>query len=90
MRAPSSFHSTDAGPVAASADATSVDGLASIGNTGRLGSRSTASRAERPPVSASVAAVSRSPVIIDARRIDATGTSAAAATADVITPSSAP
>ncbi len=37
-RAPSSFHSTDAKPVAASADSTSLDGLASIGNTGRLGS----------------------------------------------------
>ena len=36
-RAPSSFHSTDAAPVVARAAATSADGLANIGSTGRLG-----------------------------------------------------
>ena len=53
MRAPSSFHSTDAGPVAASAAATSVAGDASIGCTARPGhhARRRAS-ASTPPVSA--------------------------------------
>ena len=44
-RAPSSFHSTEAVPIAASAASTSADGLANIGNTGRFGSN--AERVER-------------------------------------------
>ena len=46
-RAPSSFHSTDAAPVAPSAAATSLAGLASIGSTGRLGCKR--DRVERLP-----------------------------------------
>ena len=64
-RAPSSFHSTDAAPVAARAAATSADGLANIGNTGRLGCKVSASSASRPPVRATLAAISRSPAIIE-------------------------
>ena len=47
-RAPSSFHSTDAAPVVARAAATSADGLANIGSTGRLGCKVRASSASRP------------------------------------------
>ncbi len=90
IRAPSSFHSTDAGPVASSAAATSAAGDASIGCTARPGTIPTAPSASTPPVSAAVAVTPRSPANMWARRTAAIGTSAALATASTITPSSAP
>ena len=87
---PSSFHSTDAGPVAASAAATSGAGDASIGCTARPGTMPTAARASTPPVSAACAVRPRSPASMWARRTAAIGTPAAFATASTITPSSAP
>ena len=50
MRAPSSFHSTEASPVSPMAAATSVAGEASIGCTGRNGVNSIAASAGAPPV----------------------------------------
>ena len=90
MRAPSSFHSTDAGPVAASAVATSGAGDASIGCTARPGTMPTVASAASPPVSAARAVAPREPDIMCARRTAAIGTPAALATASTITPSSAP
>ena len=90
MRAPSSFHSTDAGPVASSAAATSSAVDASIGWTGRSSSSRTAASASTPSVSARRAVTRRSPLSIAARRTTSSGTSAARAIASVITPSSAP
>jgi len=90
MRAPSSFHSTDAGPVALSASATVAAVAASIGCTGCSGVRPMASSPASPSVSATVAAFPRSPENIAARRTASIGTPAAFATASVITPSSAP
>ncbi len=50
IRAPSSFHSTEASPVSPMAAATSVAGDASIGCTGRNGVNSIAANAGAPPV----------------------------------------
>ena len=91
IRAPSSFHSTDAGPVAVSAASTSAAGVASIGCTARPGHHpdrrqrvDAACRARRQPCTP------RSPASMWARRTAAIGTPAALATASTITPSSAP
>ena len=89
-RAPSSFHSTEANPISSTASPALAAGLANIGCTGRPGWSRTAASAGPPPVSAACAAAPRSPAIIAARRTDATGTSAALATAVSTTPSSAP
>ena len=63
---------------------------ASIGRTGRPTSRPNAASAALPPDSAAAATTPSEPRSIMARRTSATGTSAARATASVITPSSAP
>ena len=63
---------------------------ASIGRTGRPTSRPNAASAALPPLSAAAATTPSEPRSIMARRTSATGTSAARATASVITPSSAP
>ena len=55
MRAPSSFHSTDAGPAAASASATAGAPAASIGWTARRTSRPTPASPPAPSVSATPA-----------------------------------
>ena len=63
---------------------------ASIGRTGRPTSRPKAASAPLPPARAAAATAPSEPRSIMARRISATGTEAARATASVITPSSAP
>ena len=63
---------------------------ASIGRTGRPTSSPNARSASLPPVSAAAATAPSEPRSIMARRISATGTEAARATASVMTPSSAP
>ena len=63
---------------------------ASIGRTGRPTSRPNAASAALPPLSAAAATTPSEPRSIMARRTSATGTSAARATASVMTPSSAP
>ncbi len=90
IRAPSSFHSTAAGPVLASADSTSGAVEASIGAIGRPTSSRNAASAGSPSPSAAEATAPRSPRSISARRTAATGTSAAFATASPTTAVSAP
>ena len=77
MRAPSSFHSTEARPVAANASATDAALAASIGWTGRSTSKPISASAASPTVSARRAASARSPLSIAARRTAAAGTCAA-------------
>ena len=90
-RMPSSFHSTAAGPPIL-ASASSMDGslAASIGFSGCPTSSPNPASAGLPPLSAAPATAGSDPRSITARRTCATGTSAARATASVITPSSAP
>ena len=90
MRAPSSFHSTDASPVSASASAMLAAGEASIGCTGWVGLSSIAASPGLPSVRATRAAVASDPVNIAPRWTSASETSAALATAAAMTPSSAP
>jgi hypothetical protein len=90
MRAPSSFHSTDAGPTSASAASTAGAPDASIGCTPRPTSSPIPARPASPSVSATAATRPRSPESIAARRTSASGTAAARATASVMTPASAP
>ncbi len=88
---PSSFHSTAAAPpTLARASSMLVALEASIGRTGRPTSRPNARSAALPPLSAAAATTPSEPRSIMARRISATGTEAARATASVMTPSSAP
>ncbi len=88
---PSSFHSTAAGAPALARASSMLGALAaSIGRTGRPTSRPNAASAALPPDSAAAATAPSEPRSIMARRTSATGTSAARATASVITPSSAP
>ena len=88
---PSSFHSTAAvPPTLAMASAMLAALAASIGRTGRPTSRPKAASAALPPASAAAATAPSEPRSIMARRISATGTEAARATASVMTPSSAP
>ena len=81
MRAPSSFHSTDASPTSASAVPTSGAPAASIGRTPRPTSSPTPRSPAAPSVSATTAVRPRSPDNIAARRTSAAGTDAARATA---------
>ena len=90
MRAPSSFHSTDASPTSASAVATSGAPAASIGRTPRPTSSPTPRSPASPSVSATTAVRPRSPDNIAARRTSAAGTDAARATASPMRPASAP
>ena len=90
IRAPSSFHSTAAGPVLAKAASTSGAVWASIGAIGRPTSSRNAANASSPSPSAASATAPRSPRSISARRTAATGTPAAFATASPTTAASAP
>ena len=90
IRAPSSFHSTDASPNSSTADPTSSSLAASIGLIARSTSSPTPASAARPSPRASAAVRPRSPFSINARRTAAAGTSAARAIAAAMTPSSAP
>ena len=88
---PSSFHSTAAVPSILARASSMLGALAaSIGRTGRPTSRPNAASASLPPLSAAAATTPSEPRSIMARRTSATGTSAARATASVMTPSSAP
>jgi hypothetical protein len=89
-RAPSSFHSTDAGRIRSNASPIASALWASIGWSGdRTWSRKR-DRPAGPSASAAAATGPRSPPTISARRTDEAGTSAARETASTITPSSAP
>ncbi len=90
MRAPSSFHSTAAGWTFASAAPMSAAGWASIGWSGWPTRRRSAASPGSPSVRAIVATAPRSPRSMSPRRTEASLTSAAFATASVITPASAP
>ena len=90
MRAPSSFHSTLASPTSAIASATEALVEASIGCTARSGRSPTSSTASCPSASAISATAPRSPASMTARRTIGAGMPAAAATASVTTPASAP
>ena len=90
-RAPSSFHSTLAGPSSASsASPTPAAVDASIGCTGRPTVRVVPARPAAPRVRAMRAAPGRLPASIAARRTAAAGTPAALATASAMTPPRAP
>ena len=89
-RAPSSFHSTPAVPVRASASATSAADWASIGPIGRSTSSLKRPRPSCPSTSAARATTARSPASMCARRTSAAGSPEALATASTITPVSAP
>ena len=90
MRAPSSFHSSAAGPILSSAAARSGAVAASIGCTGRP----TCSRTRRSPSTPSPSAIRASspgsPSSISARRTSACGSPPARATASVTIDCSAP
>ncbi len=88
MRAPSSFHSTDASPVSSSASATVGADAASIGCTGRPTVRPKPPRSMPPR--AARATTGSDPASIAARRTSAAGRPAAAATASPTSDSSAP
>ncbi len=89
-RIPSSFHSTAAGLIFASASATSVAVEASIGCTGRPTSSRNDDSAASPCCSTAVATGGSAPQSIAARRSAAVGTPAAFAAASATTLSSAP
>ena len=92
IRIPSSFTSTASSPPPALASAASRSGAldASIGSTGRPTSSPNPANASSPPVSAATATAVVEPASIAARRTDASGTEAAAATASWTRASRAP
>ena len=89
-RAPSSFHSSAAMGMRAIASVMSSAGCASIGASGWKSAMAKRLRPAAPSASASDATLTIPPAIIAARRTFAAGKSAAAATASIMRPSSAP
>ncbi len=90
MRTPSSFHSTAAGSTCCNAPSSDGAVLASIGCTGRPTCRWKRPSPAAPSVRAAWATAGRSPASIAALRTAAGSTPAAAATASVTMPASAP
>ena len=91
IRMPSSFHSTAASPPIFARASSMVGALAaSMGLTGRPTWSPNFASAAPPPPSAAPAVAGSEPLSMTARRTSATGTSAARATASVMTPSRAP